>query len=115
MNGIEFVVRDRAGWLPPIAPPAPYLHPEFDTPAPPAKGHPLSDEHIDYINAMRGTVNVYDLAEQFHVSRGTICNIWKGKRNAGRAINRQSPDRFPPSPAIAPHTPLETLQCGSET
>ena len=102
MNGIDFVVRDRAGWSPPVAPPAPFLHPEFETPAPPPKGHPLGDEHIDYINAMRGFVSVYDLAAQFHVSRGTICNIWKGVRNAGRAINRQSPDR---APASRPQTP----------
>lgn len=94
MNGIDFMVRDLAGWSPPVPPPAPFLHPEFETPTPPPKGQPLNDEHVDYINAMRGFVSVYDLADQFHLSRGTICNIWKGLPNAGRAINRQSPDRI---------------------
>jgi len=86
MNGIDFMVRDRAGWSPPIVPPAPFLHPEFELPAPPIKGEPLRDEHVDYINAMRGFVSVYVLAEQFHISRGTVCNIWKGVPNAGKAI-----------------------------
>jgi hypothetical protein len=94
MNGIDFMVRDRNGWLPTIPPPAPYLHPEFTIPTPPPKGEPLGEEHIDYINAMRGLISVYDLAEQFHISRGTVSNIWRGVRNAGRSINRQSPDRF---------------------
>lgn len=88
MNGIEFMVRDRAGWLPPVPPPAPFLHPEFELPAPPTKGEPLRDEHVDYINAMRGAVSVYGLANQFHVSRGTISNIWAGKPNAGQAAKR---------------------------
>ncbi|WP_417219023.1 hypothetical protein [Achromobacter spanius] len=94
MNGIDFMVRDRGGWLPSVPPPAPFIHPEFAIPTPPPKGEPLEDEHIDYINAMRGLVSVYDLAEQFGISRGTVSNIWRGVRNAGRAINRQSPDRF---------------------
>ncbi|AVJ30190.1 hypothetical protein [Achromobacter spanius] len=94
MNGIAFMVRDRAGWHPPVPPPPPYLHPEFETPVPPPKGQPLTDEHVDYINAMRGFVSVYVLADQFQVSRGTISNIWKGLPNAGRAINHQSPDRL---------------------
>ncbi|MGE8627680.1 hypothetical protein [Achromobacter denitrificans] len=94
MNGIEFMVRDRVGWSPPVPPPAPFLHPEFEFPAPPAEGQPLTDDHIDYINAMRGVVSVYVLAAQFHRSRVTICNIWKGLPNAGRAIDHQSPDRI---------------------
>lgn len=86
MNGIDFILRDRSGWLPTVPPPAPYLHPEFETPAPPLPGEPLNDEHIDFINAMRGVVSVYVLAEQFHISRGTVSNIWRGVPNAGKAI-----------------------------
>ncbi|WP_348995946.1 hypothetical protein ABFG95_12050 [Achromobacter sp. HNDS-1] len=86
MNGIEFIVRDRNGWLPPIPPPVPYLHPEFEIPPPPEPGAPLGDEQIAYINDMRGVVTVYALAEQFHISRGTVSNIWRGVPNAGRAI-----------------------------
>ncbi|MNY68105.1 hypothetical protein D3C86_2058140 [compost metagenome] len=35
---------------------------------------------------MRGFVSIYVLAEQFHISRGTVSNIWKGIPNAGKAI-----------------------------
>lgn len=38
MNGIDFMVRDRAGWLPPVPPPASFLHPEFELPVPPDEG-----------------------------------------------------------------------------
>lgn len=97
MNGIEFIVRDRSGWEPNIPPPAPFLHPEFEAPVPPPKGQPLNDDHIDYILAMRGTLTVYELAEYFHLSRGTISNIWSGSPTAGRSINRQSPNRYRPA------------------
>lgn len=88
MNGIDFMVRDRGGWLPSVPPPAPFLHPEFAIPTPPPKGEPLGDDHVDYIRSMQGVLGVYDLAAQFGVSRGTISNIWKGRSNAGKRVKR---------------------------
>lgn len=46
----------------------------------------MSDEHINYINAMRGLASIYVLAEQFHIFRGTVSNIWRGVPDAGKAI-----------------------------
>lgn len=87
MTGIEFIVRDRSGWAPPIK----YRennHPEFAPPTPPGPGEPLAPEHVQYIKDMEGFISVQAMAKQMGVSHGTVHNIRTGKRTGHAAVSR---------------------------
>ena len=78
MTGIEFIVRDRGGWTPPIQFPE-NNHPEFAIPKRPAPGKPLHARHLQYIKDVAGYVTMQKLADHFGVSRSTIHNIETGR------------------------------------
>ncbi|VFR96462.1 hypothetical protein RAN3_1865 [plant metagenome] len=69
MNGIEFIVRDRAGWSPPIPPPA--ALPE-ESPEPPSR---ITDEEAAFIRSRRGFLYPTELAAQYGVTPSLISAI----------------------------------------
>lgn len=74
MNGIDFMVRDRGGWLPSI--PLPRRRLRWADP----KVEPVKPEEIEFIKQARGRISSYALAECYGVSAQTISNIWAGRR-----------------------------------
>ena len=70
MNGIDFMLRDRAGWVPPV--PLPRRRLRWEDP----KAEPVGPEEIEFIRAARGRLSTYDLGECYGVSPQTISNIW---------------------------------------
>lgn len=80
MNGIDFILRDRAGWMPPV--PLPRRRLRWEDP----KAEPVQPEEIEFIQAACGRLTTYNLAECYGVSRQTICNIWRKGKAAKPAI-----------------------------
>lgn len=83
MNGIEFMLRDRAGWTPPV--PLPRRRLRWVDP----KREALRPEEVKFIQAAKGRLSTKDLGECYGVSPQTISNIWAGRCSAG----------LPPRPA----------------
>ncbi len=77
MNGIDFILRDRAGWIPPV--PLPRRRLRWEDP----RAEPVGPEEIEFIRAARGRLSTYDLGECYGVSPQTISNIWAGRCSAG--------------------------------
>lgn len=77
MNGIDFILRDHAGWMPPIPLPRRRLR-WFG-----AKEEAIKPEEIEFIRSARGRLSTYELAECYGVSPQTISNIWAGRCSAG--------------------------------
>lgn len=77
MNGIEFILRDRAGWMPPI--PLPRRRLRWVG----ARAEAIKPEEIEFIRSVRGRLSTYELAECYCVSPQTISNIWAGRCSAG--------------------------------
>ncbi|MBV2161444.1 hypothetical protein [Achromobacter denitrificans] len=77
MNGIDFILRDIAGWMPPV--PLPRRRLRWSDP----KAEPIRPEEIEFIRAARGRLSTYDLGECYGVSSQTISNIWAGRCSAG--------------------------------
>ncbi|MGE8690032.1 MULTISPECIES: hypothetical protein [Achromobacter] len=77
MNGIDFILRDIAGWMPPV--PLPRRRLRWSDP----KAEPIRPEEIEFIRAARGRLSTYDLGECYGVSPQTISNIWAGRCSAG--------------------------------
>lgn len=80
MNGIHFMVRDRAGWLPPV--PLPRRRLRWIDP----KADAIKPEEMEFIRAARGRLSTYELAECYCVSPQTIRNIWAGRQPARLAV-----------------------------
>lgn len=76
MNGIEFIVRDRAGWSPPISPPAALPEPELEQP------QPITAEEADFIRSRRGRLGPTELAAQYGVTPSLISAIQLRQRRA---------------------------------
>lgn len=70
MNGIDFMVCDRGGWIPPV--PLPRRRLRWADP----KADAIKPEEIGFIWAARGHLTTYGLAECYGVSPQTISNIW---------------------------------------
>lgn len=70
MKGIDFMVRDRAGWLPPL----PLLRRRLRWND--AKVEAIKSEEIEFISSARGRISTYDLGKCYGVSPQTISNIW---------------------------------------
>lgn len=70
MNGIGFILRDRAGWVPSLPLPRRRLRWED------ANAEPIGPEEIEFIRTSRGRLSTYDLAVCYGVSPQTISNIW---------------------------------------
>lgn len=68
MNGIDFFIRDRSGWIPPV--PLPRLRFKWD-----AQPDPLSAEEVEFIRSVKGRISERELAECYGVSHTTIHNI----------------------------------------
>lgn len=77
MNGIDFMVRDRAGWMPSVSLPRRRLR--WADP----RAEAIKPEEIEFIRAARGRLSSYELAECYGVSPQTISNIWAGRCSAG--------------------------------
>jgi len=77
MNGIDFILRDRAGWILPI--PLPRRRLRWVG----AKAEAIKPEEIEFIRAARGRLSTYELAACYGVSPQTISNIWAGRCSAG--------------------------------
>lgn len=88
MNGIDFILRDRAGWIPPV--PLPRRRLRWEDP----KADAVKPEEIEFIRAARGRLTTKDLGECYGVSPQTISNIWSGKRHRPTAADQ----------AVAPHS-----------
>lgn len=73
MNGIDFMVRDRGGWIPP----APLSRRRLRWADP--KAEAIKPEEIEFIRAARGRLTTYDLGECYGVSPQTISNIWRSR------------------------------------
>lgn len=80
MNGIEFILRDRAGWMPPI--PLPRRRLRWVG----AKAEAIKPEEIEFIRSVRGRLSTYELAECYCVSPQTIRNILAGRQPARMAV-----------------------------
>lgn len=85
MNGIEFILCDRAGWI--SAVPLPRRRLRWEDP----KAEPVGLKEIEFIRATRGRLSTYDLGECYGVSPQTISNIWR----KGNVANQASPDAGP--------------------
>lgn len=75
MNGIDFILRDRAGWTPALPRPRSRFR-WVDT-----KPKPLTRFEIDFIRSAKGTLSSIDLARCYEVTPQTIRNIWEGRRH----------------------------------
>ncbi|MNY54096.1 hypothetical protein D3C86_1899250 [compost metagenome] len=80
MNGIAFMVRDRAGWTPPV--PLPRRRVRWADP----KVEAIKPEEIEFIRASRGRLTTYDLGECYGVSPQTISNIWRNHTRLPREV-----------------------------
>lgn len=83
MNGIDFIVRDRAGWTPKL----PIFRSRFrwvdSKPKPPTRSE------IEFIRSAKGTFNSADLAHCYQVTPQTIRNIWNNKHRFGKPPHRR--------------------------
>lgn len=70
MNGIDFILRDRTGWTPPV--PLPRRRLRWVAP----KQEALRPEELAFIQGAKGRLTAKDLGECYGVSPQTICNIW---------------------------------------
>jgi hypothetical protein len=70
MNGIDFILRDRGGWVPSV----PMARRRLRWVEP--KAEPVKPEEIEFIRAARGRRSTYELGECYGVSPQTIRNIW---------------------------------------
>ncbi|CAB3922234.1 hypothetical protein [Achromobacter mucicolens] len=70
MNGIDFMVRDRAGWT---SVPLPRRRLRWADP----RAEAIKPEEIEFIRAARGRLSSYYLAECYGVSPHTISNLWR--------------------------------------
>ena len=77
MNGIDFILRDLAGWIPPV--PLPRRRLRWSAP----NAEPIKPEEIEFIRAARGRLSTYELGDCYGVSPQTISNIWAGRCSAG--------------------------------
>lgn len=77
MNEIEFILRDLAGWIPPV--PLPRRRLRWSAP----KAEPIKPEEMEFIRAARGRLSTYELGDCYGVSPQTISNIWAGRCSAG--------------------------------
>lgn len=75
MNGIEFILRDRAAWVPKL--PIPRSRFRWVD----SKPKPLTRFEIEFIRSAKGTLNSADLARCYEVTPQTIRNIWEGRRH----------------------------------
>ncbi|WMD20885.1 hypothetical protein RAS12_00510 [Achromobacter seleniivolatilans] len=71
MNGTDFILRDRAAWVPTVPLPHSRLH--WEAP----KAETVTPEEIEFIRGARGLFTTKDLGECYGVSPQTISNIWK--------------------------------------
>lgn len=69
MTGIDFMVRDRSGWLPPV--PLPRRRLRWADP----KAEAIKPEEIHFIRSARGRLSTYELADCYGVSPQAIGNI----------------------------------------
>lgn len=76
MNGIEFMLRDRSGWTPPV--PLPRRRSRWMDP----KQEAFRPEELAFIRAAKGRLTIKDLGECYGVSPQTISNVQNGRRNA---------------------------------
>lgn len=85
MNGIDFILRDRAGWIPPV--PLPRRRLRWEDP----KAEPVQPEEIEFIRAARDRLSIYHLGECYAMSPQTISNIWCKGDAPGQAIPNDAP------------------------
>lgn len=90
MNGIEFILRDRAGWTPKLPRPRSRFS-WADT-----KSKPLTRVEISFIRSSKGTLSSADLARCYGVTPQTIRNIWEGRRHPLQPSGKR-PGRRPKS------------------
>lgn len=96
MNGIQFIVRDRSGWTPQIAPP----RSRFKWTEPARK--PISRREAAFIRSVQGSIPSNELAECFGVGTQAIRDIWKGRTHTGKRPGR--PRKKDPKARTRPHT-----------
>ncbi|CAB3849955.1 MarR family transcriptional regulator [Achromobacter animicus] len=77
MNGIDFILRDRTGWTPPV--PLPRRRLRWVDP----KQEAMRPEELAFIKGAKGRLTAKDLGECYGVSPQTISNIWAGRCPAG--------------------------------
>jgi len=77
MNGIDFILRDRTGWTPPV--PLPRRRLRWADP----KQEAMRPEELAFIKNAKGRLTAKDLGECYGVSPQTISNIWAGRCPAG--------------------------------
>lgn len=82
MNGIEFILRGRAGWVPKL--PIPRSRFRWVD----SKPKPLTRSEVAFIRSAKGTLNSTELAHCYQVTPQTIRNIWEGRRHTGRPPGR---------------------------
>lgn len=87
MNGIDFILRDRAGWFPSVPLRRHRLRWED------SKAEPVGPEEIESIRAARGRLSTYDLGKCYGISPQTISNIW-GDRMPTAPNPRPAPIRL---------------------
>ncbi len=75
MNGIDFILRDRAGWAPSLPRPRSRFR-WVDS-----KPKPLTRFEIEFIRSAEGVIASADLARCYEVTQQTIRNIWEGRRH----------------------------------
>jgi hypothetical protein len=90
MNGIDFILRDRAGWTPTLPRPRSRFS-WADT-----KPKPLTRVEISFIRSTKGTLSSADLARCYGVTPQTIRNIWEGRRHPLQPSGKR-PGRRPKS------------------
>jgi len=70
MNGIDFILRDRTGWTPPV--PLPRRRLRWLN----RKEEAIRPEEREFIKNAKGRLTSTDLGECYGVSPQAICNIW---------------------------------------
>lgn len=82
MNGIDFILRDRTGWTPPI--PLPRRRLRWADP----KQEAMRPEELAFIKGAKGRLTAKVLGECYGVSPQTISNIWNGRRHKAASSNQ---------------------------
>ncbi|MCS3504978.1 putative transcriptional regulator [Achromobacter sp. JUb104] len=90
MNGIEFILRDRAGWVPKL--PIPRSRFRWVD----SKPKPLTRLEVAFIRSVKGALNSTELAHCYQVTPQTIRNIWEGRRHPLQPSGKR-PGRRPKS------------------
>lgn len=91
MNGIDFILRDRTGWTPPI--PLPRRRLRWADP----KQEAMRPEELAFIKSAKGRLTAKDLGECYGVSPQTISNIWSGRtrrQSSGQHLDSANSDRL---------------------